>query len=228
MEEKNFYNQLSVSSLGGENLNEYRYDLRTLPIGSYIHMLLVGSLVEVEIDKDGFKQRFFNQRGLLLPNQAVSFEEVLQNSIKVVISPNSYQVVMAQRGHFSDGMVLRLTKTLDKGQIDSRTGKPSPYYNYDHKILGFNADQINQLREHYRSPLSDYIDPNAQETQAPQVQQYQQAPQVQQYQQAPQVQQYQQAPQVQQYQQAPQVQQYQQAPNIPSNENNGNKVPFTI
>ncbi len=221
--EENFYNQLSVSSLGGEFLNEYRYDLRTLPIGSHINMLLVGSLVEVEIDKDGFKQRFFNQRGLLLPNQAKTFDELLQNSIKVVISPNSYQVAMAQRGHFSDGMVLRLTKTLDKGQIDPKTGKPSPYYNYDHKILGFNSDQINQLREHYRSNLSDYVD------QQPQVQQYPQyqQPQVQQY---PQYQQ----PQVQQYPQyqQPQVQQYPQyqQPQVQQEQvlNNGNKVPFII
>lgn len=145
-------------------------DIRELPIGHSVFFLIVEAKKEI---KNEMGQIFYINNGLETPlDKASDFEALKKLSKKAFFFNNTLLNNAFNNGVIKEGDLIKITKKANVGDVvQQKHGKKKINY-FDYKITICNKtltiDQLAELREHYDSSDSDYLDLTIQDKELPQ------------------------------------------------------------
>lgn len=135
-------------------------DIRELPIGESAFFLIIEAKKEI---KNEMGQIFFINNGLEAPlDKASDFANLKELSKKAFFFNNTLFNNAFATNVIKEGDLIKITKKANVGDVvQQKHGKKKINY-FDYKITICNKsltiEQLVELRQHYDSPESDYLD----------------------------------------------------------------------
>lgn len=149
----------------GKSYYQKLLDIRDLPIGDSVFFLVIESKKEI---KNEMGQIFFINNGLEAPlDKAIDFDNLKLLSKKAFFFNNTLFNNAFDNNVIKEGDLIKITKKANVGDVvQQKNGKKKINY-FDYKITICNKsltmEQLAELKEHYDSPASDYLDIEANE-----------------------------------------------------------------
>ena len=140
-------------------------NIRELPIGESAFFLIIEANKEI---KNEMGQIFFVNNGLEAPlDKASDFANLKELSKKAFFFNNTLFTNAFANNVIKEGDLIKITKKANVGDVvQQKHGKKKINY-FDYKITICNKsltmEQLSELRQHYDSPESDYLDMPANE-----------------------------------------------------------------
>lgn len=135
-------------------------DIRELPIGHSVFFLIIEAKKEI---KNEMGQIFFINNGLEAPlDKASDFDHLKNLSKKAFFFNNTLFNNAFNNGVIKEGDLIKITKKANVGDVvQQKHGKKKINY-FDYKITICNKsltmEQLAELKDHYDSTDSDYLD----------------------------------------------------------------------